>query len=256
MTNAIFSIAKKEVTDNFRNYEVIALAVVFAITPIMISYASADSHGWGSIETTIMLMQGFMIFLIPLIGLLLGYATIIGEIEKGSMGALLSHPVKRDEVILGKLVGLGSVIWLTLFIGLGFAGSIIIFNTFATDYILYLIFIATSILLGLVFMSMSLAFSSFVKTTSTATSMAIGIWFFFTMGWQFIILAINVALGGRSAMPDWAYSINLLNPIIAYSYVGSSDPKAPSVYWIVLSFLIWLIFSVLVSFLLFRKREV
>ena len=203
MTNAILSIAKKEFMDNFRNYEVIALAVIFAITPIMISYASASS-GWGNIKTTIMVMQGFMIFLIPLIGLMLGYATIIGEIEKGSMGALLSHPVKREDVILGKLVGLGSVIWLTLFIGLGFAGSIIIFNTYAADFVLYLIFIATSILLGLVFMSMSLAFSSFVKTTSTAVSMAIGIWFFFAMGWQFILLAINVALEGKMAMPDWA----------------------------------------------------
>ena len=47
-------------------------------------------------------------FLIPIIAFMLGYATIIGEIERGSMSSLLSLSATRFEIVVGKFLGLGA----------------------------------------------------------------------------------------------------------------------------------------------------
>lgn len=254
--HTISSIAKKEFMNSFRNYDVLALAIMFAILPVLISYAASGGHGWQDPKTTIAIMNGLVIFLIPIIGLMLGYAAIIGEIEKGSMGSLLAHPVTREEVLVGKFLGLGSVICSTILIGFSIAGAIIAANVPNADYGVYLVFIAGSILLGLAFMSLALSFSSFVKSNSAAIGMAIALWFFFAICWQFLIMAVVIAVEGTLTFPDWYYSIHLLNPIGAYSFIGSGNPDAPSIYWISLSLIAWIIIPLIMAFWKFKRRDI
>ena len=61
----------------------------------------------------------FCTFLISIIAFMLGYATIIGEIERGSMSALLSLAATRFEIVVGKFLGLGSVLCFTVLVGFG-----------------------------------------------------------------------------------------------------------------------------------------
>ena len=94
--NSIFSIAKKEILDNVRNKWIIVLTIIFASLALVVSYfGSIFSQGWQNFGATISGMMSLVQFLIPIIGLMLGYAAIIGEIEKGSMSSLLSLPAKR-----------------------------------------------------------------------------------------------------------------------------------------------------------------
>ena len=41
----------------------------------------------------------------PLIALLLSYDAIVGEVERGTMMLLLTYPVARWQVVLGKFLG-------------------------------------------------------------------------------------------------------------------------------------------------------
>ncbi len=52
-----------------------------------------------------MSLASLSIFLLPLIALLLSYDAIVGERERNTLGLLLSMPVGRTEVIVGKFVG-------------------------------------------------------------------------------------------------------------------------------------------------------
>ena len=45
------------------------------------------------------------VFLLPLIALLISHDAIVGEMERGTMLLLLSYPVGRWQVLLGKFVG-------------------------------------------------------------------------------------------------------------------------------------------------------
>ncbi|MCK4366221.1 MAG: ABC transporter permease [Thermoplasmatales archaeon] len=255
--HTVISIAKKEFMDNFRNNWIIGLSAIFAILALLASYFSSRGQGWQDFESTTSTMMTPVQLLIPIIGLILGYATIVGEIEKGSMGSLLSHPVTRKEVILGKFLGLGSVISSTVLVGFGIAGVIIAVNVPNPDYVLYLLFIGASILLGLAFMSLALFFSSFFKSRSAAMGGAIFLWVFFTMFWQFLIFGILIATMERSsgppAFPDWFYPIQLLNPTMTYSLINQD---VLSIHWILLSLIAWTIIPMLIAFWIFKRRDV
>ena len=130
--NEIVAIAKKEFMDNWRNKWVIAVSSIFVILTLVISYFGSGfgsgGVGWKDLDVTIAGMMTLVSILIPIIGLMLGYAAIVGEREKGSLELLLSYPVKREEVIAGKFIGLGAVMAMANFIGFGIAGIIIGIN--------------------------------------------------------------------------------------------------------------------------------
>ena len=104
MQNIIFSITKKEMMDNIRNKWIIRLTIVFASLTLLASQAgSMYSEGWQDLGATMGFMSFFVNLLITIIALILGYSTIVGEIEKGSMSALLSLPAKRLEIMIRKV---------------------------------------------------------------------------------------------------------------------------------------------------------
>jgi ABC-type transport system involved in multi-copper enzyme maturation permease subunit len=264
-------IAKKEVMDNIRNKWIIILTIIFALLTILVSYAGSLGNVWADLEITIALMMFLVQFIIPIIGLILGYGSIVGEIERGSMNSLLSHPIDRLEIIFGKFIGLGAVLSITILIGFGIAGIII--GIFAEDvnYISYFIFILSSILIGLVFISLSLLFSSYFKKRSSSMGIAIFSWFFFTIIWSFIIniiLILTVSMENLQdpnfIAPDWFHALNLVNPLSAYSslvYLNlvNIDYYLPDFYssgLMVIILLIWILSPLLLSIILFEKRDI
>ena len=261
ITNAILNIAKKEIMDNFRNNWIIVLSVIFAILVIITSYFGSQgfNQGWQNLEDTVNSMKGLIILIIPIISLMLGYASIVGEIEKGSMSSLASLSLNRYEIIIGKFIGLGSVISSTIVIGFGVAGIFIIVNV-PTDpnYGFFLSFIGTSILMGLAFLSISMFFSTLFKKRSTAMGGAIFLWVFFAILWQIIIFGILFAtfMNGavEQSIPSWFYQVLLINPLMTIFLFGNAD--APSVYWMSLSPILWIIIPMILTFWRFNKKDI
>jgi Cu-processing system permease protein len=104
-TKVFLSIAKKEIMDNIRNKWIILVSVMFALLSLVVSYfGSLGSSGWQSLGFTISGMTELGSFLISIVAFMLGYATIIGEIERGSMSALLSLSATRFEILVGKFL--------------------------------------------------------------------------------------------------------------------------------------------------------
>ncbi len=227
VSNIILNMAKKEIMDNLRNKWIIIITILFAILTLLASYAgSIFSEGWQDLDITVGAMSVLVQIFISIIGLMLGYAAIVGEIERGSMGPLLSLPIKRLEIILGKLVGLGSVLTITILLGFGIAGIVIGLNVEDVNYGEYLIFIGASILIGLVFLSLGLFLSSIFKKRSTAMGAAIFVWFLFAIIWQFIITLIIILAGvienlESLSIPDWYFGVQSINPLQSYSMLIS-----------------------------------
>ena len=124
----ILTIAGKEFRDRMRNRWVLAVALVFTVFSLAIAYfggAQQGTVGFRSIEFTIASLVSLVIYLIPLIALLLGFDAIVGERERGSLDLLLSLPITRLELLLGKYLGLAAALTLSTLagFGLGLAGS-------------------------------------------------------------------------------------------------------------------------------------
>jgi len=273
---AIYSIAKKEFLDNYRNKWIIALSIIFLILTLVISYFSTRGGvGWKDLGNTIGGMMFFVQILIPIIALMLSYATIVGEREKGSLSLLLSYPIKREEIIIGKFLGLSSVLAIAIFIGFGISGIIIGINVKDVQWGDYLVFILSSILFGVVYIALAIFFSSVLKKRSTAIGAAIFIWFLFAMIWNIILFGILVSNYGFDKIsqedwtaPDWYYVSSIINPITAFSMLVALNVgpvqadiagKLPTFYTTETTLLIlflWIIIPLLVALYIFKKRDI
>jgi len=272
----IVLIAKKEIMDNIRNKWILLMTGIFAALTLLISYFGSLGQGWQDLGLTIAGMMALVQYLIPIIGLMLGYAAIVGEIERGSMSALLSFPLKRIEVLIGKFLGLGGVLSFSLLVGFGIAGIVISANVSEVDIGQYLIFLLASVLLGLVFVALSLLASSFFHNRSTAMGLAIFLWFFFTMIWGIIMLGVamlsmDVETAFTSGFPDWYYAINIINPISAYGTLVSlnvgpvassfteqafSNPSFYSSELMATILFLWIAISLIIAYIFFKKRDI
>jgi len=279
--NSIFYISKKELLDNVRNKWVIIITIIFTALTLLASYAgSIFSSGWQDLGGTISSMTALVQYLISIIALILGYSAIIGEIEKGSMSSLLSLPTTRTEILIGKFLGLGSILTLSIIIGFGLAGLIIGFNVPNVNYGEYFFFILASILMALIFLSIGLFLSTVFKKRSTAMGSAIFIWVFFAIIWLFIVAAIIVASntisdiesGGEFRLPDAYYASNFFNPISSYSQLlqlnigslsgnsveqfGFETPDFISNASMTLSMFIWLFSFLFLAYFAFKRKDI
>ena len=275
--NEVIAIAKKEFMDNWRNKWIIAVSSIFVILTLVVSYfgsgMTSGSVGWKDLDVTMAGMINLVYLLVPIIGLMLGYATIVGEREKGSLELLLSYPVKREEVIAGKFIGLGAVIAMANFIGFGIAGIVIGINVKDVAWGDYFIFILSSILLGLVFISIAIFFSSIFRKRSTAMGGAIFLWFLFEMIWDIVLAGILIAQYGIEKIgnpnfvaPSYYYVISLINPIKAYSTLASliississqigNLPSFVNTPFVLAILLAWMIITLLGGCAIFRRKD-
>lgn len=225
-TNVILSIAKKEIMDNIRNKWIILVSVMFALLTLVVSYfGSLGSSGWQNLGNTISGMTQLGAYLISIVAFMLGYATIIGEIERGSMSALLSLSATRFEITVGKFLGLGAVLCLTILAGYGVAGLVIALNVANVNYLEYLAFIGITMIFGLVFLSVALFFSTVFSKRSTALGGAIFLWFLFTIILPIVFVGLlattidftEITMQTTLVVPDWYHFLNLFNPISVYT---------------------------------------
>lgn len=209
-----FAIAGKEFRDRLRNRWVLAVAVVLAVFALLIAYfggAQSGEVGFRGIGVTVASLTSLAIYLVPLIALLLGFDAIVGERERGTLDLLLSMPVSRSGLLLGKYCGLGAALSLSTLAGFGIALLPLAGRIDGNGLRLYLVFVGSTLLLGLVFLSVAVLISVVARERARASGAAIAVWFFFVLVFDLALLGVLVASAGRSAS-TWAPYALLLNP--------------------------------------------
>lgn len=210
----ILTLAAKELRDRMRNRWVLAVALVFTVFSLVITYfggAAQGQLGLRSIEFTIASLVSLVIYLIPLIALLLGFDAIVGERERGSLDLLLALPITRLELLLGKYLGLAAALTLSTLAGFALV-ALLLFKQYGwTGLFHYLGFMISSVLLGLAFLSLALLISVIARERTRASGLAIALWFFFVLVFDLLLLGGLVATGGAYGGDAFAYLL-LLNP--------------------------------------------
>jgi ABC-type transport system involved in multi-copper enzyme maturation permease subunit len=216
---SIYTIAKKEFSDNARNKWIASLIAIFLVLAIAASFMAG--HGKvGEMGATVSALLSISSMLVPVISIMLGYATISGEAESGALSVVLASPIRRIEVIFGKFLGLGAVICFSILVGFGVSGLIIAGTTGHAQWGAYLVFILLTMLLGMLYLSLSICFSSLLKRK--VTSLAAGVLIFFMgMIMAMIMMGALMATGGSieafiagdtSSIPDWFWFEVFLSP--------------------------------------------
>ncbi|MBU4077547.1 MAG: ABC transporter permease [Euryarchaeota archaeon] len=179
------AIAQKEFADNIFSPVFLVLLITFTLIIFSFSYMNGLEAGRFTKGSTL-LMAGFsgvaMIigFFSPLIGIALGFDAIVREQKSGSLNVLLTHPVFRDNIIIGKF--LGAMITLALVLGISTVVSIsslllLLGGTVSGIELSRLfLFIGVTFFYSLIFLGISVLLSTVVKEAADSLVYNVVIW--------------------------------------------------------------------------------
>lgn len=219
-------IAGKEFHDRIRNRWVLAISIVFAAFTLAISYFGAAAQGavgFHGIEPLIASLVSLAIYLLPLIALILGFDALVGERERGTLSLLLSYPLTRTELLVGKYVGLAAALTCATLAGFGAAGAVIAARMSAADWYQYTGFVLSAVLLGWVFLSLAVCASAFCASRTSASGVAIALWFCFVLVYDLLLLGALVLTGGAGLGPALPLLL-LLNPADVFRVLNIFGP--------------------------------
>ncbi|WP_229413461.1 ABC transporter permease [Massilia violaceinigra] len=226
-------IAAKEFRDRIRNRWVVAVAVIFALFALAIAYFGASQQGevgFRSIDVTVASLVSLVIYLVPLIALILGYDAIVGERERGSLELMLSMPITRFEILLGKYCGLAAALASSTVLGFGAGLLPLAAELTVRDGYHYAGFVGSAILMGMAFLSISMLVSVLALDRVRASGVAIGLWFFFVLIFDLLLMGALVLSQGRLGSNTFA-ALLMLNPADVFRLLNIfSSEQAQSMY--------------------------
>lgn len=220
----IATVAGKEFWDRIRNRWVLAVALVFTAFALVIAYFGAAQQGavgFRSIDVTVASLVSLVIYLIPLIALMLGFDAVVGERERGSLDLLLSMPITRLELLLGKYLGLAAALAFSTIAGFGLVALVLSSQLDLAALLHYFGFMLSSVLLGCAFLSIAVMLSVFAADRTRASGLAIATWFFFVLVFDLLLLGALVVTGGQWGGEALPYLL-LANPADVFRVINIS----------------------------------
>ena len=273
----IWIITGKEVRDSLRNRWVLAATLLLAALALSLGFLGSSPTGSvkaDPLTITVVSLSSLSIFLIPLIAMLLAYDAVIGEIERGTMALLLSYPVSRWQVLVGKFIGHLIILTLATTAGYGLAGIALQLAHGGLDFAAwkpFALLIVASVLLGAAFLAMGYLISAKVKERGTAAGIAIGVWLFFVVIFDMALLGILVADSKQAVTAPMLEAILLFNPADVYRLLNLTGYENTAMYAgmaglsgqltlgipvLVAAQLLWIALPFALAAWIFRKRQI
>jgi ABC-2 type transport system permease protein len=185
-------IAQKEFADYLKSPVFLSFTAIFTLVVLAYSYERGTA-----VEYTVNvmgspdLMRGFegIVQVVgrfaPVMGIVLGFDAIVKEIKSSSMNVLLTHPVFRDNIILGKILGSGLCIFLVLFFSINLAtGAMFMASGLQVtmqQIIRIEVFILLTFFYALIFLAISIMVSTIAKKSNNSLMFNLIFWLVITI---------------------------------------------------------------------------
>jgi Cu-processing system permease protein len=215
-------IARKEIHQAIRNRWVLASTLLLAGLALSLTFlgsAPTGTVGVRALDVVIVSLSSLTIFLIPLIALLISHDAIVGDMERGTMLLLLSYPVARWQVLLGKFIGHLAVLAFATCLGYGIAAAALLATGSRIDsdsLAAFAAMVGSSVLLGAVFVAIGYLVSALVRDRGTAAGVCIGLWLLLVLIYDMALLGALAIDQGRSISAAALDAMLLLNPTDVY----------------------------------------
>lgn len=197
----VLATAKTEFLIALRNrWVAIAIAMMVIFSLVLSAAGSAPSGALGAdrLSVTVASLTSLSVYLVPLVALLMSFDGVAGEVERGTLPLVLTYPISRAELLLGKLLAHLGVLTLAVAAGYGSAAvAAIATDTGAAQGLPALWRLMwSSVLLGAAFLCLGYALSALSRRPAGAAGLAIGLWLVMIVLYDLGLLAAVVADGG------------------------------------------------------------
>lgn len=222
----VLIIAAKEVHQAIRNRWVLAATLLLAGLALSLTFlgsAPTGNVGVRALDVVVVSLSSLTIFLVPLIALLISHDAIVGEMERGTMLLLLSYPVARWQVLLGKFVGHLAVLAFATCLGYGAAVGALAATGSQMDgdsLLAFAAMVGSSVLLGAAFVAIGYLVSALVRDRGTAAGICIGLWLLLVLIYDMALLGVLALDQGRSISAPVLNAMLLVNPTDAYRLIN------------------------------------
>jgi Cu-processing system permease protein len=271
----VFLIAGKEIQEAMRNRWVLAttlLLATLALTLTLLGSAPTGTVGVRALDVVIVSLSSLSIFLLPLIALLISHDAIAGEVERGTMLLLLSYPVGRWQILIGKFAGHLAILAFATSLGYGLAALVLAATGAAIDassLAAFAMLIGSSVLLGAVFISVGYLVSALVRERATAAGIVIGIWLLLVIIYDMALLGLLVLDQGRTISAGVLNALLLANPTDVYrmfnlsgsnvglfsGMAGLADAITLNPFVLLVALLSWALLPLGLAAIAFSRRE-
>ena len=234
--NAALTIAGKEIREGLRNRWILATTLLLAVLALTLSFLGSAPTGTvkaSPLDVIVVSLSSLTIFLIPLIALLLSHDAIVGEAERGTLLLLLSYPVRRGQVILGKFLGHIAILGVATVLGYGAAGLALILGSegaLEAGISAFAVMIGSSVLLGAAFLALGYLVSAFSRERGTAAGIAIGVWLLFVLIYDMALLGLLVVDQGGVISAGVLDALLVLNPADIYRLINLAGSQNVSLF--------------------------
>lgn len=272
---AIAILALNEFLDGLRNRWVastILLLGTLALALLLVGAAPTGTTRTGALDISVVSLTSLSVYLLPLIALLLSYDALVGEFERGTMLLLLTYPVARYQVVLGKFLGHITILMVAVVIGYGGAALITVLSSDSgsSGWQAYVTMMASSLLLGAVFIALGYLVSVTVRERSTAAGGAIVLWLGFVVLYDLALFGLLLADHEQRIGQQLFTTLMLFSPADTYRLLnlsafesvgqvaGIAEVAARSGLGmpLLLGLLFaWVVLPLTATILLFRRRE-
>jgi len=268
----------KEFKDSIRSRWLITFTVISFFLVIGLPFVVAFTMGLMApgMETLIAGTMNVVFPLLPLIALPIGSAAIVGERDKHTLELLLSQPISKLSVFVGKFLGVFLAIAASVTLGMTLAAFLLMESPTAAYFMLLLLaYGLAASMLGLAFLV-----SAFSRDRSMALGISIFIWFVFAvlidMGFLTLVFTAASEVSELTAMTIMvatnplelvrmlaSFAILLPGRSINPAMLGTTGMALVKTFgiegvqpflWMTLSF--WISIPIVGAFFLFLKRDI
>lgn len=166
--------------------------------------------------------------LVPLLGLIIGYRSVVSERQSGSIKLLLSLPPSRGAVVAGKFIGRSLVLMTAILAAFGvfIFLSVVLFQELPLADFVGLAVAAG--IVGVAFVGIAVGVSSLVNSRGQAMAGVISVYLMFLLFWDLFTAGIHRLVMGE--LPDgpggtfeaWYLFFQWLNPLEAYTVLTNA----------------------------------
>jgi Cu-processing system permease protein len=275
--NNVFIMCAREILLGIRNRWVLATTLLLAALSLslaLLGSAPTGQVGVGALDVVIVSLTSLSIFLVPLIALLIAHDAIVGEAERGTLPLLLSYPVRRWQIIVGKFCGHVLILLFATVIGYGAAALALALmgaELLQQSLVAFAIMVGSSVLLGAVFVAVGYLISALAPDRGTAVGASIGVWLLLVLIFDSALLGILVIDQGKTITAGVLNTLLLLNPTDVYrlfnltqsaniSQFAGMTGLAQSAVWsqstLLAVLLLWILFPLALATVVFARKQV
>lgn len=272
----LWIIARKELRDGIRNRWIAAAIILLGTLALALSLLGSAPTGSiraSSLDIMVINLANLSVYLIPLIALMLSYDSLVSEFERGTMLLLLTYPIARWQVVMGKFVGHSLILLIAIFAGYGGAVLILLAGgqVQITGWLAYVSMMLSSLLLGCVFISLGYLLSILVKERATAAGSAIALWLIFVVLYDLLLFGLLLLDEQQLISQQLLSWLMLASPTDSYRLINLSlfeevrhasglgalvvGNEGLSIRLLGGVMLLWLVLPLAVVLLVFQRRE-